>query len=130
MGMEVGEVSEVLYDIRAQDSIFAVIVQPEGLASILAHQHLIHADPKVLRAELKLAEDTNNVELLRFSIRFPTESLLVDVPEMKDKWLAAIKEAGIMQTDWRQLSESDRKKVREVWLSSSANIHTTMIPMC
>jgi hypothetical protein len=95
------------HEIKKASSLFAIITQKEGVASGLAHDHLIVASQ--YNAELNL--DGENISGGKFEIKIPTSGLLVDSPEEQKRWTPRIQELGLRKEDFSPLGETDRKKI-------------------
>ncbi len=104
------------YSIVKEQSVFAVITHKTGYASAFAHDHLVY--PGSYDAELTLENDQKIVGG-QFSITFSVESLVVDDQSVKTKWFSRIKALGIKNDPFAEVSDKDRRKIRESMLDKS-----------
>ncbi|MDX9974471.1 MAG: YceI family protein [FCB group bacterium] len=101
------------YAVERSESIFAVVTHKAGLASALAHNHLVY--PRDYTA--KIGKAGEGLETGRFSITFPTSNLVPDDPKAAVQWYPRLEALGILDKPFTNLSEKDRAKVREAMLS-------------
>jgi YceI-like domain len=103
------------YQIKNSDSLFAIVTQKEGVASGLAHDHLIVAS----QYDANLNLEGENIASGTFEIKIPVSGLVVDAPEMQQKWTPKIQELSVHKENFAALSESDRKKITDNMLDKS-----------
>jgi len=101
------------FRVRPEESILAVITHKAGLASGMAHNHLIAA----AGYDAKLEFDEASISSARFELRLRPEDLVVDDPELQNAWLPRIRELGILEEPFGDVSDGDRKKIRKSMLS-------------
>lgn len=103
------------YTIDPARSLFAVLTHKAGLASGLAHDHLVVAG----QAKTGLDFDPANPEATRFTFAAAVEVLEIDAPGARAAWKGRFKELGIHSGDLPPVSDSDRAKVRAAMLGAS-----------
>ena len=86
-----------------------MVTHKAGIAARMAHNHLIA--PKTYICEI--TSPTGSIDDLAFSLHFPVTELAPDIAEAQKQWYPAIKAAGILDTPFSELPESDRASIRE-----------------
>lgn len=105
----------VEYAVDPGRSTFAVLTHKAGIASGLAHDHLIVAGaPKVT-----LAFDRERPEATKFDFVVAVDALEVDAPAARAALKGRLRELGLQADDLPAVPESDRKKVRAAMLGES-----------
>lgn len=105
----------VEYTIDPGRSTFAVLTHKAGIASGLAHDHLIVAGaPKVT-----LDFDRARPEATKFDFVVAVDALEVDAPAARAALEGRLRELGLQKDDLPTVPESDRKKVRAAMLGES-----------
>ncbi|GMV94265.1 MAG: hypothetical protein AMXMBFR82_40430 [Candidatus Hydrogenedentota bacterium] len=103
----------VSYAVDPAESVFAVITHKAGVASRLAHNHLIA--PRTYSCEIGNAQDS--IKSLNFTMSFPVKELAADLPESQKKWYPAVKALAILDTPFSEIDESDRTTIEEHMLA-------------
>jgi YceI-like domain len=94
--------------ISSESQQFAVITQKEGIASTLAHDHLIRATN--VQADITVPE--GNILKGKFKVTMPTKDLMMDDPGSQTEMFPKLKSLEIQKKAFSALSESDRKKIK------------------
>jgi hypothetical protein len=91
-------------------TILAVVTHKGGIASGLAHDHLIAAgDPTaVLRLD---PEDPGDLSAAQFELQAPVTKLRVDEDPLRAETFPRLKELGVLQEPFEELSDKDRGKI-------------------
>jgi polyisoprenoid-binding protein YceI len=97
------------YRLNPDTAVFAMITKKEGVASGLAHDHLILA--KEFTATLKVPD--GDLDKGSFEFKTSAADLVVDAPEAQIRHFPALKSLGIQSTPFSELSEKDRTKIKE-----------------
>jgi len=100
------------FEIVPEESILAIVTHKAGLASGLAHNHLVAATG--YRAEL--AFDPPSPVDARFEFHAKAADLVIDSPELNPAWYPRLEALGILSEPFKEMSEKDRAKVRETML--------------
>ena len=103
------------YTILPSESVFAVVTHKAGIASALAHDHLVY--PETYTTEL--SADPAHPDQAHFKLQFATTALVNDDPAAKEKWYPYIKAAGILDVPFKAVCEKDRKTIREHMLDEN-----------
>lgn len=98
-----------------EETVFAVVTHKAGLASGLAHNHLITAQ----KYQAQLTFDDQDVEAVQFSFSLNVQDLMPDLPQLQAQYGARIKELGIFSADesFSDVDEDDRAAIRKAMLS-------------
>jgi hypothetical protein len=115
VSLSLSTVALAAFELKKSDSLIAIVTQKEGVASGLAHDHLIVAS----QYEASLSLEGENVSAASFQMKIPVSGLLVDSPEMQQKWTPRIQELAVHKENFSALSESDRKKITDNMLDKS-----------
>jgi len=113
------------YTIDKDHSVFAIVTHKAGLASALAHDHFVHASDY----EATLTVDRNAPESMEFSIELPAEKLRFDAADAEKEWFPKLKDAGIVEEPFSELSGKNRGKIRQSGLGEDqldAQNHPTL----
>ena len=100
-------------EISADDSIFAVITHKAGLASGVAHNHLVTAADY----QATLGFDDGAPLSTRFELRQASKKLVADPWEMAQAWYPRFEELGILDEAFTEVSAKDREKIRKSMLA-------------
>ncbi len=100
-------------EIVAEDSIFAVITHKAGLASGMAHNHLVTAAG--YQAELNF--EAGAPLATRFEIELASDQLQVDPWDLEQAWYPRFEELELLDEPFSEVSEKDRAKIRKSMLS-------------
>lgn len=103
------------YKIDAGRSVFAVLTHKAGLASGLAHDHLIVATAPAVELEF----DPQRAEATKLTFAVAVEALEVDAPAARAALKGRLRELGLQADDLPAVPESDRRKVRAAMLGPS-----------
>ena len=103
------------YTVDSARSLFAVLTHKAGLASGLAHDHLVVA----VQARTRLEFAPATPEATRFIFAAAVEALEIDAPGARAAWKGRFKELGIHSGELPPVSDSDRSKVRAAMLGAS-----------
>ncbi len=101
------------FEVVRHESVFSVITHRSGVASALAHNHLVCPTEYTVR----LSQEADELESLSFQLTFLVEDLAVDVPEMQEKWFPEIRGVGVLDEPFAKVSLKDRNAVRDTMLS-------------
>jgi len=99
----------------AERSVLAVLIHKGGVASGLAHDHLVTAPLAAL--DLKL--DSAAPEATRATLKLAVEKLEIDHFAARAKWKGRLKELGVGPDKLDPIADSDRGKIREAMLGKS-----------
>jgi hypothetical protein len=102
------------YTVDSARSLFAVLTHKAGIASGLAHDHLVVA----VQAKTRLDFDPASPEATRFTFAAAVEALEIDAPGARAAWKGRFKELGIHSGELPPVSDSDRPKVRAAMLGA------------
>ena len=100
-------------EISVGDSIFAVITHKAGIASGVAHNHMVAAAG--YRAKLSFAESAPLDA--SFELELASEKLEVDRWDVAQAWYPRLEELGLLDEPFSEISEKDRGKIRKAMLS-------------
>jgi hypothetical protein len=101
------------YTVDTERSVFAVITHKAGIASKMAHNHLIVAKSYTCAIQ----NSGGSIEGLSFTLTLSVKDLAADVTEQQKKWHPEIEKAGILDEPFSQISESDRATIEEHMLA-------------
>lgn len=99
--------------VEAPESFFAVVTHKEGVASGLAHEHLIVAQTLEAQLELDLADPDATTARVDLSVA----DLLVDDPATNVEWQAELLRRELISEAFATLKEKERQKIRRSMLS-------------
>ncbi|BBM82439.1 hypothetical protein [Candidatus Uabimicrobium amorphum] len=103
------------FTVVGNKSLLSVVVQKAGVASYLAHDHLIYA----YKFDATLNYSHKNENDTTFSIKIKADNLYADYHPLSKMWNPTLNKLGAFSRKFTKLSDSDRKKVRTNMLSSS-----------
>lgn len=103
------------FTVVSNKSLLSVVVQKAGVASYLAHNHLIYA----YKFDAALSYSHDNQNDTTFSVKIKADNLYADYFPLSKMWFPTLKKLGVISEKFTKLSDSDRKKVRDNMLSSS-----------
>lgn len=114
--------------IDSDASILAVITHKGGVASGLAHNHLIAAGGYTARLDL---DPGNPAELsaARFTLEAPVAALRVDEDPLRAETFPRLRALGILNEPFEALAEKDRRKIGDAMRGKSqldATAHPTI----
>lgn len=95
-----------------EESILAIVTHKAGMASGLAHNHLVVATGY----DAKLAFDPLAPTATRFEFRAKAVDLVIDSPELNPAWYPRLEALGILSDPFKEMSDKDRGKVHETML--------------
>ena len=87
---------------------FVVVTAKEGIASTLAHDHLIRAT----NAQTEIFVPEGNLLKGKFKITLPTKDLVMDDPANQKELYPLLQSLEIQKKPFTVLSDSDRAKIR------------------
>lgn len=99
------------YEVDQTQSIFAVVTHKAGLASALAHNHLVHP------SSYQIALEADDIPT-KISLEFQTANLVIDDVEMQQRFYPALSAAKILSEPFSEAKAKDRKEMREAMLAS------------
>lgn len=108
-----GAASGDRFEVARHESVFSIVTHRGGVASALAHNHLVYPTEYTVR----VTQETKVIESLSFQMTFLVEDLTVDVPEVQEKWFPELKGTGVLDEPFSKLSLKDRNEVRDTMLS-------------
>lgn len=97
------------FNVKTDDSIFAVVTHKSGVAARLAHNHLIAS--RQFTASLSAFADKLNEG--SFAFKAKVNDLEVDREDLQKKWYPTIQALGWLKEPYTTLSDSDRETIRE-----------------
>jgi hypothetical protein len=100
-------------------STLAIVTQKEGIASGLAHRHIIVAAKWIASLDLKNGVATNHLESGTAKISIPSADLIVDSPDAAQGIVEVLKSGKIWDPSSDKLSPENAEKVRENMLVDS-----------
>jgi len=110
-------------EIHPDDTVFAVVTHKAGLASGLAHDHLVTAtDPTV-----ELVFDPAAPLDARFELAVAVGSLAFDRPAEQERWSPRLVELGVLDEPPAEISAKDREKIRSSALDEG-QLHAEKFP--
>jgi hypothetical protein len=98
------------YEVDRAQSIFAVVTHKAGLASALAHNHLVYPSSYQIALE---ADDFPT----KISLEFQTANLVIDDVEMQQRFYPALKDAKILAEPFSEAQAKDREEMRKAMLA-------------
>lgn len=102
------------FDLKQDDSIFAIVTHKAGLAAKLAHNHLVAAR----QFSATLAADPNKLNEGQFSFKANVNELEFDRPDLQKRWFPLIQALNWLTEPYNALSDSDRETIREHGLAA------------
>lgn len=108
-----------------EQSFFAVVTHKEGVASGLAHEHLVVARAIAMRLEVDLSQPAETIAEAEISV----EGLVVDDPALNARWQSELLERELIAEEFASLGDKDRQKIRRSMLSKKqldAETHPTL----
>jgi len=109
-----GSAEAAPWQIDPERSAFVVLTHPAGVASGLAHAHVIVA----VAPSTALEFDPAHPEATRFSFKVPVLALELDSPKSRSELAPRLKEAGALTETLKEISESTREKIRRDMLDA------------
>ena len=100
------------WSIDAESSLVAVVTHKEGLASGLAHEHLVAAPLEAM----DLRFDPSKVEGAEVTLVFEVDALSVDDADLQKRWQQSLLDADVLGAPFAELSPKDRRKIRQSML--------------
>ena len=101
------------WSLDEEQSFFAVVTHKEGVASGLAHEHLVVAT----EIEMQLRADLEEPSETLAEVEVRVEGLVVDDPELNAQWQSELLERELISEEFAQLEDKDRQKIRRSMLS-------------
>lgn len=99
-------------EVVPEDSILAIVTHKTGMASGLAHNHLVAATGY----DARLVFDPLAPASTRLEFRAKVADLVIDSPELNQAWYPRLEALAILSDPFKDMSEKDREKVREAML--------------
>jgi hypothetical protein len=99
--------------ITTAKSTLAIVTQKEGIASGLAHRHIIVGAKWSATLDLKKSASANQIESGTATISIPSAELIVDSPEAAKGIIDVLKAGKIWDPASDKLSPENAEKVRE-----------------
>jgi polyisoprenoid-binding protein YceI len=115
LALVAGGAAAAPWRIDPERSAFVVLTHPDGIASGLAHPHVIVAVAP--RTELEL--DPAHPEATRFTFQVPVLALELDAPKSRAELAAQLREVGALREPLKVISESTRQKIRRDMLAAN-----------
>ena len=113
-GAGAGE-SAPAWRLDAERSVLSVVTRKAGVASKLAHDHLVAA--RVVDASWSF--DPTRPEATSATVELAGESLVVDDDELRRRLESRLIELGLLDEPFAALKEKDRRKIRREMLDAS-----------
>jgi hypothetical protein len=101
--------------IDRENSILAVITHKSGIASALAHNHIVYASN--YKSKFQVKEPTTHPPDLNLELIIPATELVIDDPKTKQRWSSRLQELGIINTLFANINSEDRQTIRQTMLS-------------
>ena len=99
-------------EVVPERSILAVVTHKAGMASGMAHEHVIAAASYTAKLEFDPASPTAT----RFDFRAPVRDLVVDDPQVREPLFDRLEELGIVSEPFKKITEENRGEVRKAML--------------
>lgn len=96
-----------------EQSLFAVVTHKEGVASGLAHEHLVVAGDIEMRLQVDLEQPTKTIAEAEVRV----DGLEVDDPALNAQWQSELLERELISEEFASLGDKDRQKIRRSMLS-------------
>jgi len=103
------------YTVDVEKSVFAVVTHKDGVASTLAHDHLVF--PTNFDATLEVPDE--GIEKASFSLSFNVADLVADEPEAQQKWYPLVAQAKVLSAPFKPVDAKDREAIRESMLAQN-----------
>lgn len=100
------------YTVVPEESVFAIVTHRAGVASAMAHNHIVAASDY----EASLTYEPEEPTRTAFTLRFSTEGLVADEPGIVERWSARIVALGILDEVPKTLGDSARADIRKSML--------------
>ena len=100
------------WKVHFEESLFAVVTHKKGVASGLAHEHLVVAAAPNITLRYDVANPSTAIATFDIAIA----DLIVDDPALNDRWQSELLERGLLEKAFSELSEKDRRKIRRSML--------------
>lgn len=101
------------YVVDKEHSILAVVTHKAGLLSTFAHNHLVYAS----EYDAELAMEGADPQSVAFSLDFPVDKLVADDSTVNDEWYLRLKELGILEEPFEEVSVDNQEKIHDAMLS-------------
>ena len=93
-------------------SVIAIVTHKAGMASGMAHEHVIAASNYTTKLEF----DPGTPTATRFDFRAQAHDLVVDDPNVREPLFDRLKELGIVSEPFKKITEENRSEVRKSML--------------
>lgn len=103
------------YRVLPGASDFVVVTHKGGLASGLAHDHVIAAGAYDAALDFDPAAQTST----RFTLELSVEDLVVDDPNIQERAYPRLEQLGVLDSPLSAVSDKDRGKIRKSMLGKS-----------
>lgn len=103
------------FRIKEEDSLFSIVTLKKGIASGLAHNHLIAAT----RYRAQLSANPKDLQKGSFTFSTQVSDLEVDRVDLQKRWYPLIKSLAWLTEPFSELKDSDRETIREHMLDSN-----------
>lgn len=97
------------FNLKPDDSVFAIVTQKAGIAAKIAHNHFIAAR----QINAVISADPKNLNAGKFSLKGKVSELEFDRKDLARRWYPTIKELGWLDEPFSELKDSDRETIRE-----------------
>jgi polyisoprenoid-binding protein YceI len=97
------------FDVKADDSVFAIVTHKTGIAAKLAHNHLIAAR----QFSATVSTDPTKLNEGSFTFKAKVNELEFDRNDLQKKWFPTIQALGWLSEPFGNLKDSDRDTIRE-----------------
>jgi polyisoprenoid-binding protein YceI len=114
LALVAGNAAAAPWQVDPERSAFVVLTHPEGLASGLAHPHVIVA----VAPSTALEFDPAHPEATHFTFKVPVLALELDSPESRSELAPRLREVGALTEPLKVIAESTREKIRRDMLAA------------
>ncbi|MFZ9519320.1 MAG: YceI family protein [Silvanigrellaceae bacterium] len=97
------------FEVKADDSVFAIVTHKSGIAAKLAHNHLIAAR----QFNSSISADPTKLNEGSFSFKAKVNELEFDRNDLQKKWFPTIQALDWLSEPFASLKDSDRETIRE-----------------
>lgn len=95
------------FSVDPSDAFFSVVTHKAGMASAMAHDHLIYAE----EFNVEMTGTRDDVSTARFKLRFPVTALRLSTQEISKRWYPKIHALGAQKKPFTKTSDSSEKLI-------------------
>ena len=115
LALVAGNAAAAPWQVDPERSAFVVLTHPDGIASGLAHPHVIVA----VAPSTALEFDPAHPEATHFAFKVPVLALELDSPKSRTDLAPRLREVGSLTETLKEISESTREKIRRDMLDAN-----------